>query len=115
MSPDNKNSRSSVTRPDAPATPAQISYLRKLLNEAFGARYAGRTWLDVHHLNRVTRGEASKAIDELTRAKANGWKVVETASDQVICTNCGREHTLRSGYNSQNAFCARCDKARGKI
>lgn len=57
------------------ATEAQIIYLRRLLDEAFAHCYSGpSTCYDRHHLDRVTRSEASAAIANLLNVKAKGWK-----------------------------------------
>ena len=56
------------------ATDAQICYLRRLLNEAFGKLYNHPFNLDVHHLEGVTKAYASTAISGLVEAKNRGWK-----------------------------------------
>lgn len=55
------------------ASDAQVSYLSSLLHAAFAAGFAHGLRLDPHHLERVTRTEASAAIDRLVSAKARGW------------------------------------------
>jgi hypothetical protein len=52
------------------ATDAQVSYLRRLLDIAFAAGHAHGMRLDRHHLDRVTRSEASAAIAALIAALA---------------------------------------------
>ena len=59
---------------DGSATDAQRDYLRRLLDEAFVHHYAHDTGLDRHHLGRVSKREASAAIDRLLAAKKGGWK-----------------------------------------
>lgn len=47
------------------ATDRQRAYLRRLLNEAFARLIRGGPNLDPHHLENVSRAEASAAIDRL--------------------------------------------------
>ena len=54
------------------ATGAQISYLRRLLIAAFAARFASS--YDHHHLERISKRDASAEIDRLKAAQARGWK-----------------------------------------
>lgn len=63
-----------VARQRLYATDAQLCYLRRLLDEAFGNRYTHGLCLDRHHLDRVTKSEASSAIDQLLSAKRNDWR-----------------------------------------
>lgn len=56
------------------ATGAQVTYLRRLLNEAFGARYQGSGVVYVRDWERLLKSEASKLIGQLKAAKENGWK-----------------------------------------
>lgn len=58
-----------VSRPDARATDAQLSYLRRLLHEAFSLGIS--SCFDVYHLDRTRRGEASTEIDRLKKAIQN--------------------------------------------
>ncbi len=55
-------------------TPAQIGYLKLLLNQAFANRYTVGLGLDVHHLDGCSKEYASAAIKKLVTAKANNWK-----------------------------------------
>lgn len=55
-----------IFRPDARATDAQLAYLKRLLIQAFSRRVS--TCYDWHHLDRVTRGEASAEIGRLVAA-----------------------------------------------
>jgi hypothetical protein len=57
-------------------TPAQTSYLRILLREAWGALYVSPSskYCDPHHLETCTKAFASKVIGELKAAKERGWK-----------------------------------------
>ena len=52
-----------MNHPDRHASGAQIAYLRRLLHQAFAKGIA--SCYDVHHLERVTRGQASAEIDRL--------------------------------------------------
>lgn len=63
--------RRQVTRDRIYATDAQLTYLRRLLHEAFAHRFT--SYFDVHHLELVTKSEASAEIDRLLTAKRNGW------------------------------------------
>jgi hypothetical protein len=60
------------------ATPAQLSYLRRLLHEAFAFRF--ETAFDVNHLDRVTRAEATLGISSLLAAKKAGWPKASNAT-----------------------------------
>jgi hypothetical protein len=50
------------------ATDPQKAYLRRLLDECFAKGVPSGTGLDRHHLERVTRTEASAAIDTMRKA-----------------------------------------------
>lgn len=56
------------------ATDAQLSYLRRLLNEAFAHHYEHGSCLDAHHLDRTSKQYASQVIGDLKAAKERGWK-----------------------------------------
>ncbi len=72
------------------ATDAQLSYLRRLLNEAFANRMPGRTGLDAHHLENTTRAQASFAIERLKACKANGWKPLVENDEFWFWSGCPR-------------------------
>jgi hypothetical protein len=48
-----------------PATDPQLTYLRRLLDSCFAKRITHGLCLDRHHLDRVTVGQASAAIETL--------------------------------------------------
>lgn len=56
------------------ASDAQRAYLKLLLNEAFAHLYTHGTGIDPHHMDRLTKTEASAAIAQLKTAKEKGWK-----------------------------------------
>lgn len=62
-------------------TEAQASYLRRLLDAAFANYATLGAGLDRHHLDRITRAEASFAIDRLKACKVNGWKPLIEGDD----------------------------------
>jgi hypothetical protein len=56
------------------ATDAQKQYLKRLLIEAFSHHYKGHAnCYDYHHLDNVTKQQASDAIQELLYAKKRNW------------------------------------------
>lgn len=55
-------------------TDAQKVYLRRLLNEAFAARFETKLRLDPRHLDSLFKTEASAAIAQLVAWKEAGWK-----------------------------------------
>lgn len=66
--------RAAAARSRLYATDSQITYLRRLLDEAFAhGRGSLGTCLDRNHLNGVTKAEASRAIDALLAAKRDNW------------------------------------------
>jgi hypothetical protein len=52
-------------------TGPQESYLKRLANEAFV--HLVRSGVDAHHLDRLTKQEASAAIARLIELKQAGW------------------------------------------
>jgi hypothetical protein len=52
-------------------TGPQLAYLRRLANEAFA--HLVDSHVDVHHLDAMSKAEASRAIDRLVQLKAAGW------------------------------------------
>ena len=56
------------------ATPAQETFLRRLRNEAFAARYQGPEVLYHDSSRRILKSEASAEISALLEAKKRGWK-----------------------------------------
>ena len=56
------------------ASDAQISYVRRLLHEAFANLFTHGLRLDPRHLDGLKKGEASRAIELLLAAKRNGWR-----------------------------------------
>lgn len=66
------------------STGPQKTYLRRLLIEAFSHRYSDRAApFDHNHLERVTKAEASQAIEALVAAKARGWTKIEPTAEQI--------------------------------
>jgi hypothetical protein len=56
-------------------TPAQWSYIRRLLREGFASHYKGGPNLDEHHMpTNYMKQQASADIATLLAAKARGWK-----------------------------------------
>lgn len=76
------------------ATDAQLTYLRRLLDESFSHLYRHNLCLDSHHLDRVTKAYASRAITELVAAKQRGWTEGEYAKETG--SSSGREQPQRT-------------------
>jgi hypothetical protein len=66
------------------ATDRQINFLRKLLDESFAHQYAHGLCLDRHHLERVTKFEASNAIGLLLSAKQRNWLKISLISGSTM-------------------------------
>lgn len=77
-----------------PATGAQVSYLRRLLIEAFAHHYSDRVApYDYNHLNGLTMSEASTAIEHLKAAKARGWIMLQPTVEQIAAETARSEAT----------------------
>ncbi len=54
------------------ATGPQVTYLRRLRNEAFAARYT--VGYQIQNWDRLLKRDATKMISDLLAAKSKGWK-----------------------------------------
>jgi hypothetical protein len=66
-------------------TGPQESYLRRLANEAFS--HLVESGVDVHHLDKLSKQEASDRISTLLELKKRGWP---RETKRPMCADCGK-------------------------